>query len=359
MTAMRIEAAPGIEPAEALSIEPEIRPAPLAALALAGMPADLHFVRSHFGIPALDPRTWSLEVVGAVERPLRLSLADLLSRRPSSRSVVLECAGHRRDEFRPGTPGLQWGPGAVSEAQWAGASLAALLFEAGPTRAACEVVFKGADRGPHRGSAEEYSFARSIPLQRALRGDVLLAWAMNGGAVPERHGGPLRAIVPGSYAVNSVKWLTRIEVLEEPFSGPFQAVDYRLLDVPDAVEASPLPDLRANALIVTPETGALVRGNLIEVSGVAWGGEGGIAAVEVRADRADWKPAWIASPHDSSGFTRWSSVFPAAPGAHVVEVRARDGAGETQPQNPEWNALGYANNSIHRISLTVLSRRRL
>src|SRR5207253_7344581 len=136
----------------------------------------------------------------------------------------------------------------------------------------------------------------SIPIERALRGDVLLAWSMNGGAVPERHGGPLRAIVPDSYAVNSVKWLTRIAVLEEPFSGPFQAVDYRLLDLPDAVEASPLPDLRANAIIVAPETGALVRGNLIEVSGVAWGGEGGIAAVEVRTDGAEWKPAWIASP---------------------------------------------------------------
>jgi DMSO/TMAO reductase YedYZ molybdopterin-dependent catalytic subunit len=353
MTAIRIEKVSGIEPAEALSIEPEIRPAPLPALALAGMPSDLHFVRSHFGIPAIDPLTWVIEVVGAVERPQHLSLADLLVRRSCSRSVVLECAGHRRDEFWPATPGLQWGPGAVSEAEWTGTSLAELLFEAGPTRAAREVVFEGKDRGPHRGSTEAFPFARSIPIERALSGDVLLAWSMNGDAIPERHGGPLRAIVPGSYAVNSVKWLTRIEVLEEPFSGPFQAVDYRLLDVPDAVEGTPLPDLRANALILAPENGAVVRRDLIELSGIAWGGQGGVATVEVRADEAEWQPAWIASPRDPSGFTRWSCFFRAAPGVHVVEVRARDHTDQTQPQDPEWNALGYANNSIHRVTLTV------
>jgi DMSO/TMAO reductase YedYZ molybdopterin-dependent catalytic subunit len=365
MTAVRIEDASGIEPTaqlllqreQALSTEPEVRPAPLSALGLAGMPTELHFVRSHFGIPTIEPETWVVELVGAVAHPLRLSLDDLRRRRPSSRSVVLECAGHRRNELQPATPGLQWGPGAVSEAHWAGVSLSDLLAEAKPSRGACEVVFQGADRGPHRSSAEEVPFSRSIAIERALSGDVLLAWSMNGSPIPAKHGGPLRAIAPGSYAVDSVKWLTQIEVLEQPFSGPFQAVDYRVRDIPEA-DGNSLPDLPVNALILAPESGAVVPGGTLELSGVAWGGCGGIAAVEVRTDGAEWEPATIASPRGPTGFTRWSSVLLAAPGPHTVEVRARDRADRTQPKEPSWNALGYANNSIHRISLVVRDRQR-
>ena len=119
----------------------------------------------------MDPVSWTLQVLGALEHPRGYSLADLRRRSPLTRSVVLECAGHRRNEFRLTTDGLQWGTGAVSEGRWMGVSLADLLTEVAPTGGACEVVFEGADRGHHHTSAAEVPFARSIPLERAFAGD--------------------------------------------------------------------------------------------------------------------------------------------------------------------------------------------
>ena len=158
--------------ANPLSDDPEVRPTPLQALLLSEAPTELHFVRSHFGIPPLAAE-WLLEIEGAVSRPTRISLDDLRRRPPRTRAVVLECAGHRRSEFEPGTSGLQWGAGAVSEARWSGVPLAQLLGEAAPTDAACEVVFEGADRGAHRNAPSAVPFARSIPLEWAASGDVL------------------------------------------------------------------------------------------------------------------------------------------------------------------------------------------
>lgn len=336
--------AASISRAEPLSTDPEIRPTRLAALALDDLPTESHFVRSHFGPPTRLSQGWVLTLAGGVQHPRRFALDELLRRPARSQSVVLECAGHRRSEFQPSTSGLQWGTGAVSEARWTGVPLAELLADVSPR--GCEVVFKGADRGPHRSSTDEVSFARSIPLDRALEGDVLIAWQMNGKPIPAKHGGPLRAIVPGSYGVASVKWLQRIEVVDRPFTGPFQVQDYQL-------NGEPLHELRVSSLILKPETGAGVPGNAVEVSGIAWGGAG-IAAVDIRLARARWQPAAITPPPEPSGFTRWSGVLELPPGQHVVEARARDRSGVTQPDRPEWNAAGYANNSIHRVTVTGL-----
>jgi DMSO/TMAO reductase YedYZ molybdopterin-dependent catalytic subunit len=340
--------APTISPARPLSTDPEIRPTPLAGLALDDLPTELHFVRSHFGIPAVVSQGWVLEVSGAVDRPRCYALPELLRRPARTQTVVLECAGHRRSEFHPSTSGLQWGAGAVSEARWTGVPLADLLADVSPRRG-CEVLFEGADRGPHRSSTGEVQFARSIPLDRALEGDVLIAWQMNGSPIPSKHGAPLRAIVPGSYGVASVKWLRRIEVIESPFTGPFQVQDYQL-------NGEALQGLRVNSLILAPEPAAAVPGGAVEVCGIAWGGSG-ISAVEIRLAGARWQPATITPPRQPAGLTRWSGLLEVPLGEHVVEVQARDGLGETQPDQPEWNALGYANNSLHRVPITGVPMR--
>jgi DMSO/TMAO reductase YedYZ molybdopterin-dependent catalytic subunit len=337
-----------IPPARPLSTKPEIRPTPLAALALDNLPTEHHFVRSHFIVP-LESQAWTLEIEGDVEHPRCWSVADLQCLAPRTQTVVLECAGHRRNEFQPGASGLQWGPGAVSVARWTGVPLAELLAAVSPTGGACEIVFEGADRGPHRTSRNEVPFARAIPLKRALAGDVLIAWEMNGKPIPPKHGAPLRVVVPGSYGVASVKWLRRIEVLDHPFIGPFQTEDYQL-------NGEPLSELRVTSLILKPEANAIISAGPIGVSGIAWGGRGGIAAVELRLVGApSWQPATI-RPAEDSGLTRWSGILDLPPGEQVVEVRARDHAGEVQPDKPKWNALGYANNSIHRARITALSR---
>ncbi len=332
--------------ARPLSTEPENRPTPLAALAFEDLPTELHFVRSHFGIPAAQAEDWVLDVSDGTEHSRGYTLAELMRRPARTQTVVLECAGHRRRELQPNTSGLQWGTGAVSEARWTGVPLAELLADLSPR--GCEVMFEGADRGPHRSLSSEVPFARSIPLARALDEDVLIAWGMNGRPIPPKHGAPLRAIVPGRYGVASVKWLRRIEVLNRPFTGPFQVQDYQL-------NGEPLEGLRVNSLILKPETGAAVPRSAVAVSGIAWGGSG-IDAVEVRVAGAEWQRATITPPQQPTGLTRWSGLLELPPGEHVVEVRAHDRLGETQPDQPEWNPLGYANNSVHRVAVTATAR---
>jgi DMSO/TMAO reductase YedYZ molybdopterin-dependent catalytic subunit len=317
-------------------------------MALDDLPTDYHFVRSHFAVPAAEPEHWTVQVLGAVERPHSYSLADLRRRRVRTRSVVLECAGHRRNEFRPATGGVQWGAGAVSEARWTGVSLAELLADVEPIDEGSEVVFEGADRGQHRSSTNSVPFARSIPLVRALAGDVLLAWEMNGGPIPRKHGAPLRAIVPGSYGVASVKWVRRIVVLDRPFTGPFQTDDYQL-------NGKPLDDVHVNSLIVYPEAASVLSVGAVEVSGVAWGGLGGIDGVEFRLSGGRWQPAALRRPRSPFGLTRWSGLLELRPGELRVESRARDRTGAVQPKEPVWNALGYANNSIHSVRIRVVA----
>jgi DMSO/TMAO reductase YedYZ molybdopterin-dependent catalytic subunit len=334
--------------ASPLSTEPEIRPTPLGALALDDPPTDSHFVRSHFAVPASDSRNWTVQVLGAVARPHCYSLEELRRRSVRTQTVVLECAGHRRNEYRPRTVGVQWGAGAVSEARWTGVSVAEMLTEASPSDAACEVVFEGADRGQHRSSSKEVPFARSIPLERALAGDVLLAWKMNGRPIPPKHGAPIRVIVPGNYGVASVKWVRRIAVVDRPFTGPFQTDDYQL-------NGKPLDELRVNSLIVHPRVAAVLSVSTVEVSGVAWGGRGGIDAVEFRLSGGPWQPTMLRRPHGPSGLTHWSGLLELRPGEQFIEARAHDRAGAMQAEQAEWNALGYANNSIHRLRISVVA----
>jgi DMSO/TMAO reductase YedYZ molybdopterin-dependent catalytic subunit len=336
-----------LAPAAVLAAEPEIRPAPLAALAFEDPPSDLHFVRSHFAVPTLDTANWKLKVDGAVAHDCSYSLAELRQRPVQMQTVVLECAGHRRNEFRPKAPGLQWGVGAVSTSDWAGVTLRDLLGEVSPSDRACEVVFEGADRGPHRSSNSDVVFARSISLERALAGDVLLAWEMNGEPIPVIHGAPLRAIVPGSYGVASVKWVCRISLLEQPFAGPFQVDDYQL-------NGKPLEDLRVNSLIVHPADGTVLPAGATAVSGVAWGGQHGIAAVEVRVSDGPWHTAMLRHPAKPTSFHRWSAVLALPPGAHRLEARARDCSGVFQPEEAEWNPLGYANNSVPAVHVRCI-----
>jgi DMSO/TMAO reductase YedYZ molybdopterin-dependent catalytic subunit len=337
-----------VAPSDALAQEPEVRPTPLAALALSNMPTELHFVRSHFGVPAVDAANWRLKIDGAVEHPRPYSLAQVQQRPARTQAVVLECAGHRRNEFQPRAAGLQWGVGAVSEARWTGISLSDVLLEASPTARACEVLFEAADRGGHRSADHDIPFARSIPLDRALAGDVLLAWEMNGYPIPSKHGAPLRVIVPGSYGVASVKWVHRITVLEREFVGPFQTDDYLL-------NAQPLQELRVNSLIVEPADGATVQAGTVEVSGVAWTGRNGLVGVDVRVAGGPWCRAKLLRPEQPTSLNRWRATLRLPPGKHRLEVRARDRAGASQPEQAEWNPLGYANNGIHGIRIRSIA----
>ena len=326
------------------------RPTPLWALELGELPTDHHFRRDHFGVPELDPAGWRLEVAGAVEQPLSLSLAQVQALPAQTLKVVLECAGHRRTELDPPAEGIPWGAGAVGEARWAGAPLRELLALARPSRRAAAAVLEGADRGPFAHLAGEFSFARCLPLAKALDRDTLLAWQMNGAPLPAAHGAPLRAVVPGWYATDSVKWLVRIELIEGEYDGPFEALDYRLGD-------DRLTELPVHALVTSPAEGAEVIPGPLDVGGVAWGGRGGGKAVEVRIDGGDWDAAACDPPAGPYALTRWRARVELSPGGRTIAVRATDGAGRSQPETPLWNPRGYANASVHRVRVRVRAER--
>jgi sulfane dehydrogenase subunit SoxC len=332
--------------------EPAWRPTPLAALALGETPSDLHFVRDHFRVPELDPRAWTLELAGA-NRRLTLGLDDIRALPSRTARAVLECAGHRRTEVRPRPDGLPWECGAVSEARWTGTGLTALLEQAGVPAGTLEVVLEGADEGPFDGRPGVHRFARSLPLAKALGDEVLLAHQCNGEPIPLDRGGPVRAIVPDWYATDSVKWITRVWFSATPFDGPFQIDEYRLRRHDEPGPGQRMTELPVHALITTPADGERPATGSMLVRGVAWGGHGGIRAVLVRDTLGPWRRARLAKPRGRNALRTWELRCTLGPGEHELACRAIDAGGNSQPDEPPSNVGGYANNSVHRVRVTV------
>jgi DMSO/TMAO reductase YedYZ molybdopterin-dependent catalytic subunit len=329
---------------------PEVwRPTPLAALELTEIPSELHFVRDHFLAPELDPASWSLTLARSTQS-LLLGLDGLRILPQRTLNVVLECAGHRRAEFDLVPSGVPWGTGAVAEARWTGASLGAALELVGIPRGASEVVLEGADAGPVEGFDGIHRFARSLPVDKALDQDVLLAYGMNGEPIPVDRGGPVRAIVPGWYATDSVKWLDRIWFTDHEFDGIFQADDYRLKAPGQPGPGTRMTELPVHALITTPADGeANLAAGTRSVRGIAWGGTDGISEVLVRIDRGPWTPARLGPVRGPYGRVGWELPRTLAPGLHEIACRAVDGTRRAQPDRPAANVRGYGNNAIHRI----------
>jgi DMSO/TMAO reductase YedYZ molybdopterin-dependent catalytic subunit len=248
-----------------------------------------------------------------------------------------------------------WQTGAVSEAFWAGTSLAHVLAHAS-VRDGRFVLLEGADGGPFRG-AGDFPFARALPIAKALDLDTLLAWQMNGAPLPHGHGAPLRAIVPGWYATDSVKWLRRITVLEELFEGPFEAIDYRLASDPEQ-QGARLTTLQVHSLLTSLGDGERLPAGTQTLRGIAWGGTGGVAGVEISIDGGDWQAAELRRPAQRYARWHWSFAWHAQPGLRTVAVRATDAAGASQPPRPPWNEGGYANASIRRARVLIERRRR-
>jgi sulfane dehydrogenase subunit SoxC len=331
---------------------------PLEALRFDLTPPGLHYVLTHFDIPAVDPATWALEVTGAVERPLRLTMADLQARTPASSRVLLECAGNGRARFTPRPVSQPWLLEAVGTAEWGGTPLAPLLTEAGLSPDAVDVVFTGADHGVERGVEQDY--ARGLPVAEALRPETMLAWSMNGAPLPPQHGAPLRLVVPGWYGMAHVKWLTRIEVLTEPFTGYQNAVAYRV-----ATEAGdpgePVTRIRPRALMSPPgfpdfmTRERFVPAGPVTLTGRAWSGRAPVTRVEVSTDGgATWADARL-DPADAGhpfAWRGWTHDWTAE-----LLVRATDATGQTQPVDQEWNRQGMANTLVQRVPVTVLPPR--
>ena len=330
---------------------------PLEALRHDVTPLGLHYLLVHYDIPWVDLRDWRLEVGGAVERPLTLSMDDLRLRPTATEAVTMECAGNGRALLDPRPVSQPWLREAVGTGEWTGTPLAGLLAEAGVVDGAVEVLFTGADRGVEEGVPQHYE--RALPIAEALSDGALLAWGLNGSVLPPQHGFPLRLVVPGWYGMTNVKWLTRITVLTEPFGGYQNRVAYRLRSDDDD-PGTPVTRMMPRSLLVPPGVPdfftrrRFLAAGEVTLEGRAWSGLAEIAAVDVSTDDGQtWSQADLDAPVGRHAWRRFSAGWDAQPGDHVVCCRARDAAGNEQPLTPPWNVGGYANNAVHRVAVTV------
>ena len=319
------------------------------------MPNARFYVRNHFETPRLDPASWHLEVRGLVDRTLRLSLRDLHNMHSATLVATLECAGNGRSAFDPPADGEQWQLGAVSTAEWTGVPLAEILDRAGLTPEALEIVFRGADRGDVGEAADPICFERSLPVTDAGQSGSLLAYAMNGEPLPLEHGYPMRLIVPGWYAVASVKWLTEIEAVGAPFTGFFQTKRYVYETRHNgAVAREPVRLQRVRSVITQPSAGQEVTAGDLVVRGVAWSGAAPIDKVQVSIGDGSWQNARLIGPRHRHSWQWWELLTRIdSPGQTTLRARATDLAGRTQPQQPHWNRLGYGGNAVHHVPLLV------
>jgi sulfite oxidase len=320
------------------------------------------YVRGHAAVPEIVPEAWRLHVHGLVERELDLSLVTLREAfQEREVTATLQCAGNRRVDLMAirELPGEEpWGPGATGTATWSGVALAEVLALAGPLREAAHVGFEGADLCPEAKPAQR--FGGSIPLDKACRPEVLLAWAMNGEPLPLVHGAPLRVVVPGYIGARSVKWLERIEVRSRPWEGYFQHVAYRLLPPdgkPGPGAGMPLGLVALNSDVLSPANGETVAAGPVEVRGYAFaGGERHVTRVDVSVDGgASWSQAELLEDLGPWAWRQWRMTVDLAPGEHEILVRAWDSSAATQPEEHAtlWNPKGYVNNARPRVRVRV------
>jgi sulfane dehydrogenase subunit SoxC len=357
--AIRLSSSPEITPDE-LALSARNHGMPLEALRYPLTPLGLHYLLTHYDIPDVDPATWTLEVAGRVERPLRLTLADLRARPSKRLAVTMECAGNGRARLLPRALSQPWLLEAVGTAEWTGVPLRDVLEEAGVAGDAVEVVFAGLDRGLEEDGVERF-YERSLPVDEARSDDVLLAYEVAGVPLPPQHGFPLRLVVPGWYGMGNVKWLTRITAVTEPFTGYQQTMTYRLRQAPDETGV-PVTRMEPRALVIPPGLpDFFTRRRFVPLGpcpllGRAWSGFGVIEAVEVSTDGGvTWEETKLGDDQPSPyAWRSWTFLWePPAPGDYELCCRARDGAGHVQPQDGPWNLQGFANNAVQRVPVTV------
>ncbi|HWM92764.1 MAG TPA: sulfite oxidase [Thermoanaerobaculia bacterium] len=325
-------------------------------------PVEHFFVRNHGDVPHVDPGSCRLAINGLVRKPFRISLEEL--RRLPKVAVVatLQCAGNRRLEMaavRPIPNELGWGSEAVGTAEWKGVPLRELLAAVEPLPAAKHVAFTALDETERHG--HRFTFGGSIPLDKALSAEVLLAYEMNGGDLPPVHGGPLRVVVPGYIGARSVKWLSAVTLQEEPSDNYFQSTAYRLFgpqvnqDNVDWGSGLMLGPFNVGSAISAPLEGETLPAGAVTVRGFAYAGEREIARVEVSTDGGrTWTTADLGPEHARWAWRLWQAHLDLPAGEHEIVCRAWDTAAQTQPEHPAqvWNFKGYMNNAWHRVRIT-------
>lgn len=345
-----------VRQAEPLNLE-----MPFSTLSGFTTPNESFYVRCHFPIPEITASDWRLTVEGEVEAPFQLSYDELLAMETRTIAATLECAGNNRVFLEPKVKGVQWGLGAVGNASWTGVPLSAVLARAKVKSGAIEVVLEGADEGEVDKTPQpsgKISFSRSLPLGKALD-DVLLAYEMNGEKLTPAHGFPLRAIVPGWYAMASVKWLQRLIVTARPFNGYYQSLDYSFWDRSGPLPVlAPLTEQQIKAEIAQPENGAAVpAATALRIHGAAWSSDAEITRVEISVDAgANWQTARLLGESVRNAWRLWEFDWrtPATAGKQTLQARATDSRGRIQPSQRDTERGTYMINHVLPIEVEVV-----
>jgi DMSO/TMAO reductase YedYZ molybdopterin-dependent catalytic subunit len=325
-------------------------------------PNDQFYVRWHWAVipTSVDLKTFKLAVRGHVNQTLSLSLDDLRSLPQVELAAVNQCSGNSRGYYEPRVPGAQWSHGAMGNAVWTGVRLKDVLDRAGVKAGAVQVRFNGLDE-PVVPDAPD--FKKSLDIDHARDGEVMIAYAMNGEQLPLLNGFPLRLIVPGWYSTYWVKMLSDIEVLDKPDDNFWMAVAYTIPDTPHAsitpgqtgVKLVPINKMVPRSFFTNVAGGATLPAGNAALRGIAFGGDSGVAKVELSADGGkSWQPTTLGKDHGKYSFRQWETNIPLAKGGHVFMVRCTNQAGDVQPDAPNWNPSGFMRNVIETVQVAAI-----
>ena len=360
-----LEKLPGKKDLIKLSWRPPNYEAPLEAFRTPITPNESFFVRYHLaGIPEMDQlRDWSLKIDGdAAGSAVQLTMADLRALPSVEIVAACQCSGNRRGLFSPHVPGVQWGVGAMGNARWRGARMRDVLAKANVKPSAVELWMSGAD-GPLLPATP--NFAKSIPIDLALDENSIIAYEMNGAALPHLNGFPARVIVPGWTGTYWMKHVNSLQVSSKPFDNFWMAKAYRVprgmfpvekpFTTQDNEQTSPITAIVVNSLVTNLTDGARVPAAGFTVEGIAWDDGHGIKTVELSSDGgATWNSAKLGDDLGRFAFRPWSMAMRAAkPGPLAVRVRATSNSGATQVEKLLFNPAGYHDNVIQSLSLNA------
>jgi DMSO/TMAO reductase YedYZ molybdopterin-dependent catalytic subunit len=327
-------------------------------------PNDQFYVRWHWAVipTSVDSNAFRLAVRGHVNQVLSLSVGDLLKMPRVELAAVNQCSGNSRGFFSPRVPGAQWAHGAMGNAQWTGVLLKDVLDRAGVKSGAIQVRFDGLDEPV---VPEAPDFRKSLDIDHARDGDVMIAFAMNGEQLPLLNGFPLRLIVPGWYSTYWVKMLSDIEVLDRADDNYWMATAYTIPDTPHAniapgqagVRMVPISRMVPRSFFTNIAEGAsLPAGADATIRGIAFGGDTGIAKVELSMDDGrTWQLAALGDDFGKYSFRRWQVNIPQLmKGLHSLMVRCTNLSGDVQPAMPNWNNSGFMLNAVETAHITAI-----
>jgi DMSO/TMAO reductase YedYZ molybdopterin-dependent catalytic subunit len=326
-------------------------------------PNDQFFVRWHWAsIPdQVDVATFKLTIRGHVTQQITLSMEDVLALPRVEMAAVNQCSGNSRGFFQPRVPGGQWENGAMGNAKWTGVRLRDVLDRAGVKAGAVAVRFNGLDE-PVIDTAPD--FMKSLDIDHARDGEVMIAYQMNGEQLPLLNGFPVRLIVPGWYSTYWVKMLSDVEVLNAPDENYWMKTAYRVPDTPYAnvkpgetgFKTVPINRMGPRSFFTNLADATTVQREApVSVRGIAFGGDCGVARVELSADSGQtWQPAALDRDEGAYSFRRWTAQATAPKsGKLTLMARCTNTKSVEQPAVANWNGGGFMRNVIETVRLTV------